>query len=125
MDEKETKNINDKSQSSVEKIESEIYEKTEEIIIFCKEKKEDVNFFSFEKALKNKMCGLGCLFIQLFLMSIHNRLTYCNWLAMGKFYEKKELLPRTIIQFMEKSDIGENTCTKKKRVEVYFHWTWK
>ena len=96
MDEKETKKIKDKSMKSVEKIESEIHEKCDEIIVFCKEKKEDVNFYSFEKALKNKMCKLGCLFIQLFLMSIQNRLTYCGWLATGKFYEKKVLLSRTI-----------------------------
>lgn len=79
----------------VEEIKKKIRTKSEEIINFCTEEREE-NIDNFEKNLMKEVCKLGCLFLQLFLMACHERLRYEKWLSTELYYRKKEPISRII-----------------------------
>ena len=76
----------------IEKIRSEC----ETNIRFCTLEHEGITFFEFEKELWKFLSYMGSMYIQLFLMSCHERLTYSEWLDTGLYYIRKALIAKTI-----------------------------
>ncbi|MDM8556446.1 hypothetical protein QUF75_17110 [Desulfococcaceae bacterium HSG7] len=85
-----------KERLTVEKIKEKIRFECENIIDFCTLDQEGITFFEFEKELWKLLSCMGCLYIQLFLMSCHNRLDYSKWSDTGLFYIRKVLIAGTI-----------------------------
>ncbi len=85
-----------KEQLTVEKVKEKIRFECENIIDFCTLDQEGITFFEFEKELWKLLSCMGCLYIQLFLMSCHNRLDYSKWLDTGLFYIRKVPIARRI-----------------------------
>ncbi len=89
--------ISDKKSSlSVEKIKIKIRLQCVNIINFSTQEHEGITFFEFEKELWKQLSYMGCLYIQLFLMSCHERLNHSKWLNTGLYYARKELIEKTI-----------------------------
>ncbi len=96
MNDKEI-NISDKNVPlSVEEIELKTRTEFEKIICFCTQNHEGMTLFKFEKELRKLLSYLGCLFIQLFLMSYHEKLNYSKWLNTGLYYVRKVPVAKTI-----------------------------
>jgi hypothetical protein len=83
----------EKSQPSVEQITKEVRSKCEEIIRFCNEAKTD--FYQVEQSERIQLYQLGCLFMQLFLISCQTHFEYSSWLEKG-LYNRGEVIGRTI-----------------------------
>lgn len=90
-------NISDKKDLlSAEEIEVKIRLECESIICFCTQDQEGTTLLKFEKELRKLLSYMGCLFIQLFLMSCHGRLSYSKWLNTGLYYARKVPVAKTI-----------------------------
>jgi len=97
---------------SLEEIETKILDR-------CKDAIERIlkgfeNSSEAEKSIYKIILALGCLFYQLYLMSSQKRLDLSTWLDSGLFYQRKDLVGRTI-----NSLFGEvrywRICLEKKR----------
>ena len=89
--------ISDKKGSlSVEVIKIKIRLQCENIINFSTQEHEGITFFEFEKELWKQLSYMGSLYIQLFLMSCHERLNHSKQLNTGLYYARKELIEKTI-----------------------------
>ncbi len=89
--------ISDKKGSlSVEKIEIKVRSQCVNIINFSTQEHEGITFFEFEKELWKQLSYMGCLYIQLFLMSCHERLNYSKWLNTSLYYARKAPIAKTI-----------------------------
>jgi hypothetical protein len=95
MSNKEDKSSEKESPPSVEEIKKNIQTKCDDIIRFCTEDQEKTSFYIFEQSLKKHTFQLDCLFLQLFLMSLQEKLDYSEYSKNGKYY-KGDLVPRTI-----------------------------
>ncbi len=90
-------NISDKKDPlSVEKIEVKIRSECENLICFCTHDHEGMTFLKFEKELRKLLSYMGCLFVQLFLMSCNGRLNYSKWLNKDLYYARKVPVAKTI-----------------------------
>ncbi|MCP4341091.1 MAG: hypothetical protein GY799_19930 [Desulfobulbaceae bacterium] len=76
-------------------IEENIGKMVEGIVYFCTHKQHDSNFFSLEKELHNYLSELGCLFLQLMLISFQEKFDYSTRLKSGLYY-LGDTVPRTI-----------------------------
>ncbi len=85
-----------KSPLSTVKIKEEIRAECESIISFCTQEHEGTTFLQFEKELWKLLSYMGILYIQLFLMSSHERLNYSEWLNTGLYYFRKEPVSKTV-----------------------------
>jgi Uncharacterised protein family (UPF0236) len=82
---------------SVEDLLVQIISKCWNIIDFClKDQEDDYNFLKFERDVQIKISELGCLFIQLFLISNHERLDCSKWISNGLYYAKTNPVSRTV-----------------------------
>ncbi len=81
---------------SVEEIKEKIRSECENIIDFCSQEQEGMAFHKFEIELWKLISYMGCLFIQLFLMSCHERLDYSKWLNTGLYYARRVPNAKTI-----------------------------
>ena len=89
-------NISDKKEPlSVVEIEVKIRSECESLICFCTKDQEGMTLFKFEKELRKSLSYLGCQFIQLFLMSSHEKLNYSKWLNTGLYYVRKVPVAKT------------------------------
>ena len=84
----------EKSQPSVEQVSQEIRSKCEDIILFCTNKAR-TDFYQVEQSVLTQLYQLGCLFMQLFLISCQTEFEYSCWLENG-LYNRGELIGRTI-----------------------------
>jgi hypothetical protein len=64
------------------------------MIYFCTQKT-DLTFYQVERSLQIQISSLACLFLQLFLTSVHDQFDYASWLAKSHCYQG-DLIPRTI-----------------------------
>lgn len=71
------------SPSTVEELQRQARERLDEIITYCANDQEPMSFLEFETALLGLLRSLGCLLIQLFLRSRHDRLDPASWQARG------------------------------------------
>jgi len=85
-----------KTPLSVVEIEEKIRLECEKNIQFCTQEHEGITFFQFEKKLWEMVSYMGCLYIQLFLMSCHVSLNCSEWLDTGLYYARKNPMPKTI-----------------------------
>jgi hypothetical protein len=113
MSPKEYKPPENESPTSVEQTKENIFSKCNAIIHLCTEGQGEASFYIFEKLLKEHVSQLGCLFLQLFLMSLQEKLDYSNYLQDGKYY-KGDLVPRTIKTIYGKVRYLRNYLTGKK-----------
>jgi len=66
-----------------EELRRQTRERLDEIIAYCVNDQGPVSFLEFETALLRLLRSLGCLLIQLFLRSRHDRLDPAAWQARG------------------------------------------
>ncbi len=71
------------SPSTVEDLQGQARERLDEIITYCANDQGPKSFLEFETALLGLLRSLGCLLIQLFLRSRHDRLDPAAWQARG------------------------------------------
>jgi hypothetical protein len=71
------------SPSTVEDLQSRARGRLDEIITYCANDQGPTSFLEFETALLGLLRSLGCLLIQLFLRSRHDRLDPAAWQARG------------------------------------------
>lgn len=71
------------SPSTVEDLQSQARERLDEILSYCTNDQGPTSFLEFETALLGLLRSLGCLLIQLFLRSRHDRLDPAAWQARG------------------------------------------
>jgi hypothetical protein len=71
------------SPSTVEDRQGQARERLDEIITYCSNDQGPMSFLEFETALLGLLRSLGCLLIQLFLRSRHERLDPAAWQARG------------------------------------------
>lgn len=71
------------SPSTVEDLQRQARERLDEIITYCANDQGPTSFLAFETALLGLLRSLGCLLIQLFLRSRHDRLDPVAWRARG------------------------------------------
>src|SRR5271165_6143527 len=69
--------------STVEDLQGQARERLDEIITYCANDQGPTSFLEFETALLGLLRSLGCLLIQLFLRSRHDRLDLAAWQARG------------------------------------------
>ena len=69
--------------STVEDLQGQARERLDEIIAYCANDQRPTSFLEFETALLGLLRSLGCLLIQLFLRSRHDRLDPAAWRARG------------------------------------------
>jgi len=81
---------------SVEEITVKIRSECENNIRFCTQEHEGITFLKFEKDVWKLLSYMGCLYIQLFLMSCHERLNYSKWLNTGLYHARKAPVAKTI-----------------------------
>jgi hypothetical protein len=79
---------------SISDLQDQIRSACEEIIYFCTQKT-DLTFYQVERSLQIQISSLACLFLQLFLTSVHDQFDYASWLAKSHCYQG-DLIPRTI-----------------------------
>ena len=99
-----------KNPPSVEEIKRKIYKQCEKIIDLCSKQQ---LFYEFEKNLIPLMSQFGCLFIQLFLMSCHEKIDYKEWLSSGDYYVKTDPVSRVIKSFYGKVKYCRTYLIKK------------
>jgi len=80
---------------SVVTIEQKIREQVDAIIDFCTDEQGTENFFTLEQKLRVQIFQLGCLFLQLLLISLQEKFDYSTLLQGGLYY-LGENVPRTI-----------------------------
>ena len=85
-----------KTPLSVVKIEEKIRSECEKNICFCTKEHEGITFLQFEKELWEMVSYMGILYIQLFLMSCHERLNCAEWLDTGLYYARKSPIAKTL-----------------------------
>ncbi len=68
-------------------IEENIGKMVERIIYFCTHRQQDDNFLSVEKELHNYLSELGCVFLQLMLISFQEKFDYSTILNSGVYYQ--------------------------------------
>ena len=85
----------EQSQASVEQVTKEVRSKCEEIIRFCTNEARTTDFYQVEQYLLSQLYQLGCLFMQLFLISCQSHFEYSSWLEKG-LYNRGEVIGRTI-----------------------------
>jgi len=85
-----------KAPLSSDKIKEKIHTECEKIISFCMLEHEGKTFLQFEKELWELLSYMGILYIQLFLMSSHERLNYQEWLNTGLYYARLTPTAKTI-----------------------------
>jgi hypothetical protein len=71
------------SPSTVEDLQRQAHERLDEIITSCTSDQGPTSFLEFETSLLGLLRSLGCLLIQLFLQSRHDRLDPAAWQARG------------------------------------------
>jgi len=113
MSNKEYKSSEKENPTSAWKIKEDIQTKCDDIIRFCTENQEKTSFYIFEQSLKKHASQLGCLFLQLFLMSLQEKLDYSEYLKNSKYY-KGDLVPRTIKTIYGKVRYWRNYLIDKK-----------
>ncbi len=85
-----------KAPLSSDKIKEKIRSECEVIISFCSQEHEGTTFLQFEKELWKSLSFMGVLYVQLFLMSSHERLNYDKWLTTGLYYARFAPTAKTI-----------------------------
>jgi len=93
----------------------------EKIINICTEDSEGVTFFEKEKELRLLVYGVGCLFLQLFLVSQHEKFSYAKWTNTGLYYARKKPISRTIKTVFGKVKYWRIYLVRKKNIGVGFH----
>src|SRR3954463_10348582 len=68
---------------AVEDLRRQAHERLDEIIASCSNDQEPTSFLQFETTLLGLLRSLGCLLIQLFLRTRHDRLDPAAWQACG------------------------------------------
>jgi hypothetical protein len=68
---------------TVEDLRRQAHKRLDEIIAYCEDDRGSAPFFEFETALLGLLRSLGCLLIQLFLRTHHDRLDSAAWQARG------------------------------------------
>lgn len=89
----------DEQPLSSEEVIKAIWDECAKIIKFCTEDKERVTFYDKEKDIKVLIFGLGCLFLQLFLTSQHEKLSHSEWTDTGLYYVRVKPVARKIKTF--------------------------
>jgi hypothetical protein len=84
----------EKSPPSVEQVSKEIRSKCEKIIHFCTNEAR-TDFYKVEQSLQTQLYQLGCLFMQLVLISCQTHFEYSDWLEKG-LYNRGKQIGRTI-----------------------------
>ena len=79
---------------SLEELSNIIRSKSEDIIKFCLQGVE-ANVYRVEQSLRGQVYQLGCLYLQLYLLSSQERFDYGEWLKTGRYYQG-DCIPRTI-----------------------------
>ncbi len=110
-----------KEQLSVEKIKVKIRSECENNIEFCTQEHEKITFLEFEKELWKLLSHMGRLYIQLFLISCHNRLDYSKWLNTGLYYMRKALIARTIKTVFGEVRYFRTYLVRKNRIASSFY----
>ncbi len=95
-----------KAPLSSDKIKEKIHTECEKIISFCMLEHEGKTFLQFEKELWELLSYMGILYIQLFLMSSHERLNYQEWLNTGLYYARLTPTAKTIKTVFGRIDRG-------------------
>jgi len=109
-------NISDKKNPlSVVEIEVKIRAECENIICFSTQAQEGMTLLKFEKELRKLLSHMGCLFIQLFLMSCHRRLNYSKWVNTGLYYSRKLPVSKTIKTVFGKVEYHRTYLVIKKK----------
>jgi hypothetical protein len=108
------------SQAEIESAEQKVRDKCEEIIKFCTDGYQSESFHGFEVALMPLVFSLGSLFIELFLISCHQRMNYDNWLKSGLYYLKSSLFYRRIKTSFGEVTYGRFYLVKKKGQGGFF-----
>ncbi len=85
-----------KDQLSAETIKEQIRYECERIIEFCTQEQKGITFHKFEQELWPLISTMACLYIQLFLMSCHERLDYSKWIETGLYYVRRIPIARKI-----------------------------
>ena len=93
---------------SVEVIKMKIRSECENVINFSTQEQKGITFLKFENELWKQLSYMGSLFIQLFLMSCHERLNYSKWLNTGLYYARKALIAKTIKTVFGKVTVNDN-----------------
>jgi len=112
---------NVKDQLSVEKIKDKIRSECESIIDFCTREQEGITFLKFEKELWKLISYLGSLYIQLFLISCHERLDYSKWVNTGLYYVRKVPIAKTIKTVFGEVKYIRTYLVRKDRPGSGFH----
>jgi len=94
MSNEEYNRSKEKSPPSVEQMSKDIHSKCEEMIHFCTNAAR-TNFYQVEQSLLTQLYQLGCLFMQLFLISCQTHFKYSDWLE-NDLYNRGKLIGRTI-----------------------------
>ena len=110
-----------KEQLSTEKIKEKIRSECENIIEYCTLEQEGITFLEFEKELWKLLSCMGCLYIQLFLMSCHNRSDYSKWLDTGLYYIRKTPIARTIKTVFGEVRYFRTYLVRKNMIACGFH----
>ena len=79
---------------TIEELSQNIRSKSEDIITFCIQGVE-TDFYRAEQSLRARLYLLACLYLELYLLSLHGRFDYAERLKSGLYYQGKSI-PRTI-----------------------------
>jgi hypothetical protein len=81
-------------------------------IEFCSKEKNE-SFYKAEKEVIRLVYQFGALLLQLYLMSVHNRMSYTTWLDSGKYYLNNKLKYRVLKTFFGEVRYGRCYLIKK------------
>ena len=95
-------------------IEKNIKKMVEEIMYFCTHEQHDTTFFSLEKKLRSYLSELGCLFLQLMLVSFQEKFDYSTILHSGLYYQG-DTVPRTLKTIYGEVRYWRNYVTAKDK----------
>ncbi len=99
---------------SVGEITVKIRSECENNIRYCTQEHEGMTFLKFEKEVWKLLSYMGSLYIQLFLMSCHERLNYSKWLNTGLYYARKVPVSKTIKTAFGKVEYYRTYLVRKK-----------
>ena len=117
MSEKVSKVSDIKALSSMVEIKVKIRSECENIILFCTQEHEEITFLQFEKELWKLLSYMGILYIQLFLMSSHERLNYSQWLNTGLYYVRKVPVSKTVKTMFGKASYCRTYLVRKNNTK--------
>lgn len=92
-------------EKTLEKQECKIHSHVNECINFCKDEGNN-SFYKTEKEVIKLVYQFGILLLQLYLLSVHNKMNYKTWLDSGQYYLNKQLKFRTLKTFFGEVEYG-------------------